>query len=242
MRYVIVLLSLVKIAFSFSEWWENSPLLDFNSENFYDFVGKDKFVILKFYTKWCKFCKLMVPEFDKFYDHVLETRDDVIVARIEADANKEIADYYQITRFPKVVMFYPLSNQINSIYDQERTLEGFSKWLQENTKIQKSYNLKISDEQQIEVRNLSSGQTKTEEKLNSKEEIEVMKEQIKSLTEKLEKTDNIIQNNILNTQIKENLRPMKSKELKMFDIIFIVLMMFVMGSAAIILKRIYSKL
>ena len=35
--------------YCFEEWWEKTNVTILNNENFYNFVGKDKYVVVEFY-------------------------------------------------------------------------------------------------------------------------------------------------------------------------------------------------
>lgn len=56
-------------------------------------------VLVEFYASWCTHCQA----FEKFYHDVGVTfvdRDDVLVARVDADVNREVALAYNVTGFP----------------------------------------------------------------------------------------------------------------------------------------------
>ena len=128
MSYIIF--SLISSIQSFKEWWEDSKAVELNSSNFFDIVGKKKFVFVKFYTKWCRFCKLMAED----YEHLVEQnkRDDIIIARLEGNANQNIVQKFGITGFPCLMLFEPDNNDFYVIYNErERRLIDMQKFLDE---------------------------------------------------------------------------------------------------------------
>ena len=106
-------------------------MLELNNRNFFEIVGKEKYVIVKFYTKWCKFCRILSPAYEEFYEEKKLTRKDIIVARIEGDYNEEICYEYGIDAFPKVVLFYPYSIEMKSDFEGKRTLKSLNLWVEE---------------------------------------------------------------------------------------------------------------
>ena len=99
-----------------------------NDNNFYNVVGKDKYVVVKFFTKWCMYCKMMAPEYEKFYELYLKKRDDVLIKKIEC-SNKKVCIDYGIFAFPFVGLFFPGSTKLKSVFKYKRTYEFFDKWI-----------------------------------------------------------------------------------------------------------------
>lgn len=112
-----------------SEWWEqtNVPLL--NDSNFYDIVGKDKYVVVDFFTKWCMYCKMMAPEYEKFYELYSQKREDVVVSKIECSINQKICMDYGIFSFPFIALFFPDSKKMKSVFKYRRIVDDFDKWV-----------------------------------------------------------------------------------------------------------------
>jgi len=62
-------------------------------------ADRSRHVLVEFYASWCTHCQA----FDKFYHDVgvkFVDRDDVLVARVDADVNREVALAYNVTGFP----------------------------------------------------------------------------------------------------------------------------------------------
>lgn len=87
---------------------------------------------MKFYTKWCRYCRILSPEYEKFNEIMKTKRKDVIVARLEGEVNEEIAYEYGISSFPKIVLFWPHSNDISSKFKDSRKAEHLLEWIEEN--------------------------------------------------------------------------------------------------------------
>ena len=66
--FSIIILSLIQTTLSIKEWWEETKVPILNETNFYDIIGHEKYVVVKFFTKWCIYCKYMSPEYEKFFE------------------------------------------------------------------------------------------------------------------------------------------------------------------------------
>ncbi len=105
---------------------------DITDDNYDDIVGQNKYVLIKFYTKWCRFCKLLSPEYDKLVDIFNNTRKDIIIGRLEADSNDITASKYGINQFPILALFAPGSKRIIAVYQGMRQSEHMANWIRES--------------------------------------------------------------------------------------------------------------
>lgn len=62
-------------------------------------LGKDKPVVVVFYTDWCGACKRVVPVFDAVRDELSDKAEFVMV---NADKETELSDKYDIRYYPTV--------------------------------------------------------------------------------------------------------------------------------------------
>ena len=101
-------------------------------DNYDDYVGGKKYVIVKFYTKWCNFCRMLSPEYDKLVDKFNSSRKDIIIGRLEAGSNDIISNKYGINQFPIVALFKPGSKKIFSVFQGIRQSEHLADWINQN--------------------------------------------------------------------------------------------------------------
>lgn len=65
-------------------------------------IAGNKLVMVDFYTTWCGPCKKMAP----FVQQIRENRGkDVIVLKVDAEAQATIADRYRLEGYPTVMFF-----------------------------------------------------------------------------------------------------------------------------------------
>jgi len=111
------------------EDWDSKAVKVLVGENFNEVArNAEKAVLVEFYAPWCGHCKNLEPIWnqlgEKYANH-----EDVIIAKIDSTAN-EIEDI-SIRGFPTIKFFPKGSDEIVD-FKGERTLDGFSKFLDEN--------------------------------------------------------------------------------------------------------------
>ena len=126
---IFIFLTSFSQIFSFTEWWEDTKVPILNDTNFYDIIGKDKYVVVEFFTRACIYCKYLAPEYEKFYELYLTKREDVLITKIECLNSKKTCMDNGIFSFPFIALYFPESKKMKSVFKYRRTAEEFDKWI-----------------------------------------------------------------------------------------------------------------
>ena len=78
--------------------------IELNSSNFDETISNaDVPVLVDFHATWCGPCKMLSP----IIDQVAEAKDgEAIVAKVDIDEARDIAQRYQITSVPSLMVFH----------------------------------------------------------------------------------------------------------------------------------------
>lgn len=109
------------------EDWDKTGVKTLVASNFDEVVfDKTKDVLVEFYAPWCGHCKQLSPIFDQLGEKFKDS-ETVVVAKMDATANE--LEHTKITSFP-TLKFYKKGDNAVVDYNGERTLEGFTKFLE----------------------------------------------------------------------------------------------------------------
>ncbi|KAL1545987.1 protein disulfide-isomerase [Salvia divinorum] len=85
--------------------------------------------LVEFYAPWCGHCKSLAPIYEKVAT-AFNLEEDVVIANLDADAHKELAEKYGISGFP-TLKFFPKNNKAGEDYNGGRDVDDFVTFINE---------------------------------------------------------------------------------------------------------------
>ncbi|KAF7144396.1 hypothetical protein RHSIM_Rhsim05G0133600 [Rhododendron simsii] len=108
-----------------------SSVVVLTPDNFDELVlDETKDVLVEFYAPWCGHCKSLAPTYEKVAS-AFKLEEDVIVANLDADQHKDLAEKYGVSGFP-TLKFFPKGNKAAEDYDGGQDLDDFVNFINEN--------------------------------------------------------------------------------------------------------------
>lgn len=75
--------------------------VNLTKDNFEETILNNDIVLVDFWADWCGPCKSFAPTYEK----VSESHDGVVFAKVDTEAEQELAGYFQIRSIPTLMIF-----------------------------------------------------------------------------------------------------------------------------------------
>jgi protein disulfide-isomerase A6 len=111
----------------------SSAVIDLIPSNFDDVVLKSgKPALVEFFAPWCGHCKTLAPVYEELATVFAYASDKVVIAKVDADANKALGKQFGVQGFPTLKWFDGKSDKPTD-YSGGRDLESLSKFITDKT-------------------------------------------------------------------------------------------------------------
>jgi len=122
-----------------------SFVVDLTSENFDSIVlDKSKDVLVEFYAPWCGHCKKLVPDYEKVAA-AFAGDSHVVVAKVDADAHKDVGSRFGVTGFPTIKWFGKENKDAPEAYEAARDIPSFVDFINNKAGTQRTASGSLSE-------------------------------------------------------------------------------------------------
>jgi len=126
---VLLILALAVLAHS-EEIKKDRGVLVLEKDNFKAAVTDNKHVLVEFYAPWCGHCKSLEPEYIKAAQKLVDINSDILLAKVDATEQSELAEEHKIRGYPTLKFF---RDGKPSDYNGGRTADEIVNWLLKKT-------------------------------------------------------------------------------------------------------------
>ncbi|KAK7312563.1 hypothetical protein VNO77_36510 [Canavalia gladiata] len=103
---------------------DDKDVVVLKERNFTTVVENNRFVMVEFYAPWCGHCQALAPEYAAAATELKS--DGVVLAKVDATVENELAHEYDVQGFPTVFFF---SDGVHKPYTGQRTKDGIVTWV-----------------------------------------------------------------------------------------------------------------
>ena len=77
------------------------PTIEATKDNFEELILNNDTVLVDFWAEWCGPCRMFAPVYEK----LSEQHPDLVFAKVDTEAEPELAGYFQIRSIPTLMIF-----------------------------------------------------------------------------------------------------------------------------------------
>eukprot|EP00003_Mantamonas_plastica_P000209 TRINITY_DN101_c0_g1_i2.p1 TRINITY_DN101_c0_g1~~TRINITY_DN101_c0_g1_i2.p1 ORF type:complete len:375 (+),score=141.23 TRINITY_DN101_c0_g1_i2:40-1164(+) len=105
----------------------DAAVIDLTPDNFDDVVDGSKGTLVEFFAPWCGHCKKLAPEYEILGD-AFEKIEDVAIAKVDADAHRDLGSRFGVSGFP-TLKWFPKGSKDPKDYTGGRSADELVKWV-----------------------------------------------------------------------------------------------------------------
>jgi protein disulfide-isomerase-like protein len=123
-----------------------SNVVDLTPSNFDSIVlDTSKSVLVEFYAPWCGHCKHLAPDYEKVANAFVGDAD-VVIAKVDADAHKDLGGRYGVSGFPTLKWFGKDSKENPEAYDGARDVQAFVDFINQKAGTKRKADGRLSEQ------------------------------------------------------------------------------------------------
>ncbi|KAG5146035.1 hypothetical protein JHK84_031578 [Glycine max] len=103
---------------------DDKDVVVLKERNFTTVVENNRFVMVEFYAPWCGHCQALAPEYAAAATELKP--DGVVLAKVDATVENELANEYDVQGFPTVFFFV---DGVHKPYTGQRTKDAIVTWI-----------------------------------------------------------------------------------------------------------------
>ncbi|CAG8956183.1 hypothetical protein HYFRA_00012100 [Hymenoscyphus fraxineus] len=112
--------------------YDGSAVIDLIPDNFDKLVFAGKPALVEFFAPWCGHCKSLAPVYEELAQNFASSKDKVLIAKVDADAEKSLGKRFGIQGFPTIKFFDGKSEKPED-YSGGRDLESLTEFIAKKT-------------------------------------------------------------------------------------------------------------
>ncbi|ORZ38897.1 thioredoxin-like protein [Catenaria anguillulae PL171] len=109
-------------------------VVDLTPDNFDKVVDGSKHVLVEFYAPWCGHCKSLAPTYEELGTAYKHAANQVVIAKVDADAHKELGTRFGVQGFP-TLKWFAKGSKTPEDYTGGRSIDDFATFIQSKTSL-----------------------------------------------------------------------------------------------------------